>query len=151
MSSIDQDLDVRLLIRWLGAAGARAGLRESRLYTVAALRRMARGFGIGSGKRTTREELIDELVRVAGKRIDKSIDELFEMERDELVRYFDSIQVETEELLDLMRNLDLNPGCKGRRNVVNFAARELSETGRFRRIARNETRSPKQLPQPRFR
>ena len=83
----------------------------------------------------TRQELIDDIVRVASRRIDKSIDELFEMERDEIVRYFDENGVETEELLDLLEELDLRPDRKGRKNVINFAARELAETGRFRRIA----------------
>ena len=76
----------------------------------------------------------------ASKRIDKSIDELFAMGRDELVRYFENLEVETEELLDLLKELNLRPDRKGRKNVVNFVAQELAEMGRFRRIARNETR-----------
>ena len=140
MSIVKKDVDVRLLTRWLGAAGAKAGLRESRQCTIEALAEMARGVGIDVERRATRKELIDELVRVASKRIDKSIEELFTMDRDELIRYFDDREVEIEELLDLLKELDLSPDRKGRRNVVNFVARELSETGRFRRIARNETR-----------
>ena len=140
MSIVKKEVDVRLLTRWLGVAGAKAGLRESRQCTVEALAEMARGVGIEVERRATRRELIDELVRVASKRIDKSIDELFKMDRDELIRYFDDREVEIEELLDLLKELDLSPDRKGRRNVVNFVARELSETGRFRRIARNETR-----------
>ena len=77
------------------------------------------------------------------------MDELFEMERDELVRYFDDVDVETEELLELLRELDVKVRYKGRRRIVDFVARELSETGRFRRIARNETRPPKQPTQSR--
>jgi hypothetical protein len=140
MPDVKQDVDVRLLTRWLGVAGAKAGLRESRQCTVEALAQMARRFGIDVGKRATRKELIDELVRVASKRIDKSIDELFAMQRDELVHYFENLEVETEELLDLLKELNLRPDRKGRKNVVNFVAQELAETGRFRRIARNETR-----------
>ena len=143
MPDVKQPVDVRLLTRWLGADGATAGLRESRQCTVEVLAEMARGFGIDLGKRVTRKELIDELVRVARKRIDKSLDELFEMDRDALISYFDDLEVETEELLDLLKELDLTPSHKGRRNIVDFVARELSETGRFRRIARNQTRHGK--------
>lgn len=135
MSNVKQDLDVRLLTRWLGAAGAKAGLLESRRWTVEALAEMARNLGIEVTKRVTRQELIDDIVRVGSRRIDKSIDELFEMERDDLVHYFDENGVETEEILDLLENLGLRPDRKGRKNVINFAARELAETGRFRRIA----------------
>ena len=149
MSSVGQDMDVRLLVRWLGAAGARAGLRESRHCTIDALMTAAQQFSVSVGKKVTRVKLIDELVRAASRRIDKSMDELFEMERDELVRYFDDVNVETEELLELLRELDVKVRYKGRRRIVDFVARELSETGRFRRIARNETRPPKQPTQSR--
>ena len=140
MSNVRQGVDVRLLARWLGAAGAKAGLLASRQCTVEALAEIAKQSGIDVGKRVTRRELIDELVRVASKRIDKSIDELFEMNHDELVRYFDEREVETAELLDLLKELELSPDRKTRKNVIEFAARELAETGRFRRIAGNQRR-----------
>jgi len=58
------------------------------------------------------------------------------MEQGEIIRYFDiDIGVETEELLDFLKQLDLDPGREGRSNLVRFVARELTETGRFKRIA----------------
>lgn len=135
MSSIKQDIDVRLLVRWLGVPGTKAGLKESRHCTVEVLRRLAQEFEIELGKKATRNELIDKIVRVASKRIDKSLDQLFDMEQEELVSYFEEIGVEPEELLDLLKQLDLDPGREGRRNLVRFVARELCETGRFKRIA----------------
>lgn len=135
MSNMKQDVDVRLLVRWLGASGAKAGLKASRHCTVEVLRRLAREFGIELKKKAGRIELIDEIVRAANKRIDKSLDQLFDMEQEKLVSYFENIGVEHEELLDLLKQLDLDPGREGRRNLVRFVARELCETGRFRRIA----------------
>lgn len=137
MSVLKQEIDVRLITRWLGTAGAKAGLRASRHITVEILSEVAQSIGIDLGRRATKKELIDEIVRVASKRIDKSIDELTEMSRDELICYFDELEVETEELIDLLKDLELSPARGGRKNVVNFVAQELSETGRFRRIARN--------------
>ncbi len=99
------------------------------------LRRLAQGFEIELGKKATRNELIDKIVRVANKRIDKSLDKLFDLEQEELVSYFEDIGVEPEELLDLLKQLNLDPGREGRRNLVRFVARELCETGRFKRIA----------------
>lgn len=139
MSSVKQDIDVRLLVRWLGAPGAKAGLKESRQCTVEMLWGIAQGIGVEVGKKATRNELINEIVRVAGRRIDRSIDQLFQMEQEELVRYFEDIGVEPEELLDLLKQLDLDPGREGRRNLVRFVARELCETGRFKRIASKGT------------
>jgi len=135
MSSLNQDIDVRLLTRWLGVQGTKAGLKESKRITVEILGRLATGVGIEPSKKATRQELIDKIVQVANKRIDKSVDELYQMEQDAIIRYFDDIGVEPEELLDLVKRLDLAPGREGRSNLIRFVARELSETGRFKRIA----------------
>lgn len=135
MSSMRHDIDVRLLVRWLGVPGAKAGLKESRNCSVEVLRRLAKQFEVVTGKKATRNELIEKIVRVASKRIDKSLDELFGMQQEELVSYFEDIGVEPEELLDLLKQLELDPGREGRRNLVRFVARELCETGRFKRIA----------------
>jgi len=40
---------------------------------------LAKELGIELGKKATRQELIDEVMRVASKRIDKSVDELYRM------------------------------------------------------------------------
>lgn len=135
MPNLNPDIDVRLLTRWLGTQGVKAGLKESKYITVETLGRLAKGLGIEHGKKATRQELIDEIVRVASKRIDKSVDELYRMEQDEIIGYFDDIGVESEELLDLLKQLDLDPGRTGRKNLARFVAHELAETGRFKRIA----------------
>ena len=136
MSGIDQNTDARLLVRWLGVEGARAGLLHSKRMTIESLRKMANALKLAMPEKTTRQQLIDELVKVASRRIDKSIDELFSMEQEELLQYFESMDVEPAELLDLLKEMNLTPRRKeGRRSVIEFAARELSETGRFMRIA----------------
>lgn len=79
--------------------------------------------------------MIEEIVKFANKRIDKKLDELFAMSQDDLTRYFTENQVERAEILDLLKELNLAPGHEGNRNLLDFAAREISETGRFMRIA----------------
>jgi len=104
--------------------------------TIESLRKMADALRLDLPEKTTRQQLIDELVKVASRRIDKSIDELFSMEQESLLEYFEQIEVEPAELLDILKELNLTPRRKeGRRSVLEFAARELSETGRFMRIA----------------
>ncbi len=151
MPSIDQNTDVRLLVRWLGVEGARAGLSQSKRITIDALRKMAEALNLNLPEKITRQQLIDELVKVGSRRIDKSIDELFSMEHGALLDYFEHIEVEPAELLDLLKELDLTPRRReGRRSLLEFAARELSETGRFMRIAgksENSKGSPK-IPFP---
>lgn len=136
MSSIDQNTDVRLLVRWLGAEGARAGLLQSKRITIDSLRKMAEALKLDLPEKMSRQQLIDELVKVGSRRIDKSLDELFSMEHEALLDYFERIEVEPAELLDILKELDLTPRRRdGRKSLLEFAARELSETGRFMRIA----------------
>jgi hypothetical protein len=134
-TEITEKIDVRLLVEWLGVQGARAGLEHSRVCTNDNLVHIARELGISASKGTRRKELVTEIVRVAGRRIDKPIEELMRMERDELVAYFEGMRVDTEELVELIKQLNLNPRDHGRRSLIEFAAQELSETGRFLRVS----------------
>ncbi len=132
---LDRDLDVKLLVRWLGADGAKAGLLASRECSLSILQGVAARLGLDVRKDLNRRNLIDEIVRAANRRVDKTIDELCKMNHDQLVEYFENIDVSREELLLLLQSLDLGPRKESRRSLVEFAARELSETGRYVRIA----------------
>jgi hypothetical protein len=132
----EESPDIRLLVRWLGLHGARAGLMESKLWTVDVLKKAASVLGLDIPEKTPRKDLVDAVVRAANKRINKSIEDLYRMEASELAAYLESVGVESEELLDLLKELDLSPRRKeGLQSLIEFTARELSETGRFMRIA----------------
>lgn len=128
--------DARLLVRWLGVEGARVGLMQSKKVTLEILRAAGQALNVSVPEKATRQQWIDEIVKVASRRIDKSINELFEMDQRTLVEYFERMEVEPAEILDILKELDVSPHRKeGRRNLLEFAARQLSETGRFMRIA----------------
>jgi hypothetical protein len=132
---MDTEFDIRGLVRFLGSQGAKAGLVESKLWTVEALKGAAGGLGLKFPDKATRKDMIEEIVRVANKRIDKPLEELYAMDFEQLKTYLDSAGAEAEELLELLKDLNLTPRREGRKNLIEFAARELSETGRFMRIA----------------
>jgi hypothetical protein len=96
---------------------------------------MAESLDIKLPEKTNRHQWIDEIVRVASRRIDKPIHELFEMDQQALLEYFERVDVEPDELLDVLKELDVSPRRESRRSLLEFAAKELSETGRFMRIA----------------
>ena len=128
-----QPFDPRQLVRWLGTDGARAGLMQSKRLTIDILRQTAESLDIKLPERTTRQRWIDEIIKVASKRIDKPIHELFRMDEQSLLGYFEDIEVGRAEILDVLK--DASPRREGRRSLLEYAARELSETGRFMRIA----------------
>lgn len=127
--------NIRLLVRWLGAQGAKAGILDSKLWPIDALKAQAAELGLKVTDKITRKELIDELIRVANKRINKSLDELYSMDEAQIKDYFTCIGVESEELLELLKIVNLSPRREGTGSLIAYAARELAETGRFMRIA----------------
>ena len=96
---------------------------------------MSTGLGVKFPDKAIRKDMIEELDRVANKRIQKPLEELYAMDFEQLRSYLDSAGAEPEELLELLKDLNLTPRREGRKNLIEFAARELSETGRFMRIA----------------
>ncbi|MBC7785131.1 MAG: hypothetical protein H7144_14950 [Burkholderiales bacterium] len=136
MSSIEQNnVDVRQLVRFLGIEGARAGLTQSKRLTVDMLRKLAEPLKLNLPEKATRQVLIDEMVKIASRRIDKPIHELFAMGENSLLEYFEQVEAEPAEILDILKELNVSPRREGRKTLFEFAARELSETGRFIRIA----------------
>jgi len=139
-TSATSAIDVRMLVRWLGSHGAKAGLLQSKECTTEVLHQIAKNLGVEVEKNPNRQRLVDEIVRVASRRIDKSLDELYTMSQAELTEYFNRVDARAEELLELLQKLDLSPRKESRRNLIDFASRELSETGRFMRIATSGTK-----------
>ena len=129
------EIDARLLVQWLGCEGATAALVSSKRCTVKVLRNMAEGLHCSLTKEMTRQQLIESILEVAGKRIDKPLDVLFQMSEKELVKYFTQIEVEAKELLELLKELEIQPHRDGLRGLIDFAAQQISETGRYIRIA----------------
>jgi hypothetical protein len=129
------EIDVRLLVRWLGSEGAKAALTASRRCSVKVLRSIAEGLGCVLTKEMSRQQLITEIIEVASKRIDKPLEALYQMSREELIAYFTEKEVESKELLDLLKELDVQPHREGLRGLIEFTAQQISETGRFMRIA----------------
>src|SRR4051812_11965537 len=132
----EESPNIRLLVRWLGVSGARAGLMESKVWTLEVLKKTAADLGLHVPDKMPRKEMIDAVIRAANKRINKTLDDLYRMNAEELPAYLESVGVESDELLDLLRELDLSPRRKeGLKSLIEFTARELSETGRFMQIA----------------
>jgi hypothetical protein len=142
------EIDVRLLVRWLGSDGAKAALIASRRCPVKVLRGMAEGLGCVLTKEMSRQQLIAEIIEVASKRIDKPLEVLYQMSREELIAYFTEREVESKELMELLKELDVQPHREGLRGLTEFAAQQISETGRFMRIAGSSSAVQSAKPNP---
>jgi hypothetical protein len=60
------------------------------------------------------------------------------MDPESLRMYFSKLKFSREELLDLLATLDIRPGSVARKNLAEFAAREISDIGMYKRIAKGK-------------
>ena len=129
-----KDIDVEKLIEWLGPDGAIAGLEGSGI-SVADLNELATRYGLSVEKGWRRREIIVDLINGRSIRIDKEKDELIAMTQEELRAYFCKREVSRTELFRLLGEFGFHPKAEAKKNLVEFAAREISDLGMFRRVA----------------
>lgn len=128
--------EIRTLIDWLGEEGARAGLDRSHL-TVKDLRDIATALDVSIPQKTPRKDIAAAIIAKVNQRIDKSKDELLTMSSASLLEYFESVRPSKIELLALLLDLDFHPGSEAQKSLYKYAARQISETGMFERVASN--------------
>ena len=129
-----REINVRTLVEWLGRDGAIAGLENSDI-TVSEFRNLASRYGLNVEKKMRRSDIIVDLVNGDAVRIDKSVKELLAMNHDDLKCYFVNRKVSRTELVKLLLEFDVRPTYEDRGNLVEFAAREISDFGMYQRVA----------------
>ncbi|GCD60677.1 hypothetical protein [Acetobacter pasteurianus] len=125
---------IRQLIGMLGETGARIGLENS-FYTAKDLRNIANSMGLNLPAKATKKIIISEIILKVSQRIDKPIEELLRMSSSELLSYFEKVKPKKEELLKILSELDFHPGSEYQKSLYKYAARQISETGMFQRVA----------------
>jgi hypothetical protein len=122
------------LVMWLGKEGAEAGLEKSDL-TIAEIVDLEPSLSTARLAKVKRSEVISMAVSAARGRLIKSADELMEMDADSLRDYFINIKASHSEILNLLQKMDIRPGSAAKKNLADFAAREISDIGMYRRVA----------------
>ena len=133
-----REISIEKLIDWLGRDGAIAGLEGSDI-TVSELSEIAAHHSLVVERKARRSDIIVELVNRDVDRIDKTTEELLAMKYDSLKEYLRDKKVSKAELLNLLSQLDICPGRgvnTNLTNLVDFAAREISDLGMYQRVAR---------------
>lgn len=132
-------LDIKKLIDWLGPKGATAGLENGEV-TQSELRELAMGYNISTTSKAKRTDIIRQIIDVLDKRIEKTVPEMLGMNYDELIAFFEDVRPSKRELLVLLSELEFNPGSEAKKSLYKYAARQISETGMFQRVAKTPNR-----------
>lgn len=136
---MENNIDIQLLVEWLGSDGARAGMRASKRLTLNELNRIAERIGVKPKAKLKRNDLINLLILQFDKRIEKSFDEMKNMTSADLSEYLDRTGCSKEEIIDLLNQYDI-PFKKSetRSALIRHAADQISTLGIFQRIAKSK-------------
>lgn len=135
-----KNIDVSTLTEWLGPEGAVAGLDRSDL-TNSELMMLARTNEVQVDSKMPRRQITIELVMGRLDRIDRPVEQLLEMSKDELLGYFSDRLVSGHELRKLLEGLGIAPKGKMRSKLADFAANEISDLGMYQRVAKGHHRA----------
>lgn len=128
------------LIKWLGPEAARAALECSDL-TVAEIVSLDAEYASTASQKTKRADAIRAVISARRRHVFKSEDELMKMDAASLAAYFHEVKASRDELLEMLSRLDIRPGAVAKKNLMEFAAREISEIGMYRRVAGGRDKS----------
>lgn len=131
-------LDISTLLLWLGPSGAKQGLLHSDLDAVSLLSILGAG-QVSLSSKPSREEIAHEIIFSNVKKIDLTSENLLRMTKDELVDFFKSRHPSRREIVDLLTSLGLRIGSEAKRNLIVFAAGEISDMGVYERVSRKGT------------
>jgi hypothetical protein len=123
-------------LEWLGPQGTEAGLERSNI-AASELRKLLEAQGRSIPAKISRKEIIKELLYADTKRLDKTLDEMLAMNKDDLLAYFKSKRPSQRELLAVLEELDFHPDSEAKKSLYKYAARQIGETGVFQRVAKS--------------
>jgi len=128
-------IDIQELISYLGVDGAKAGLDKSEMTNSELIDSFSELLPKNSGK-LKRIEIIEEIISATRRKNQKSVDELMEMTKEDLLLYFTSQKYSRKEIMNLLDLCEIRPGSAARKNLTEFAVSEISEIGMYRRVAK---------------
>lgn len=132
------NIDIDKLLEWLGPAGAKAGLRASKL-TQKELLELAKSKSLSLPSKATREDIASELAFANARRIDKEPEQLLLMDAVTLFEYLRERAPSRRELTEILNRFGIEPSSEARKNLLKFAAREISDIGMYQRVAQRKS------------
>ena len=132
---VNKSLDIKRLIERYGRDETICRLEDSSI-TIADLRDIATRNGLSIEKKQNRSDLISDIINHDVSRIDKSPNQLMDMEYGDLKKYFEERNVSRTELVKIIQEIGifLDPGSSA--HLADYAAREISSFGMYARIAK---------------
>lgn len=132
--------DIKALVDIVGRQGAIAALEVGTKHKLQQLSDFAKRNGIDIGQKATKKIVSSAIVRYVDRRIQKSLDELKKMSKEDLITYFNEVDCEQEDLLELLSTIDLKAQVKSKSALIEFAAIQIQSLGIFERLSNGGTK-----------
>ncbi|MCP4698779.1 MAG: hypothetical protein GY862_18295 [Gammaproteobacteria bacterium] len=132
--------DIKTLVSIAGRQGAIAALESGTKHKLQQLSEFAKKNNIDAGQKATKKTLSSAIVRHVDKRIQKSLDELKGMSKEELISYFKEVDSDQADLLDLLSTIDLKAQVKTKSALMEFAAIQIQSLGVFERLSNGKSK-----------
>lgn len=138
--------EIKTLVKIVGREGAIAALEQGTKYKLQDLLAFAKKNNINPGKNPTKKSIASTIVRHIDRRIQKSLDELKKMSKEELVVYFNEIECDQKEILELLESIDLKSKVKSKNALIEFAAIQIQSLGVFERLSFGNSKTGHEQP-----
>ena len=132
--------DIKQIVDLVGREGAIFALEKSKKINIKALFDLAKSIGLNPKTKDSKKNISTQLVQEVDKRITKSLDELKEMSKDDLILYFEKLECHQDELIELLKNIDLKAQVKTNKALIEFAAAQISSLGIFERLSNHDVK-----------
>lgn len=129
-------IDIKVLIDWLGVEGAKEGIKKSKRLTVLELKKVADFYNVDYSSRINRNDLISRLILKFDKRITMDIVNMAEMRAADLSEYLSNTGCSKEEIMELLDKNEI-PYKKSdsKASLIRHAADQITSFGIFKRIS----------------
>ncbi len=127
--------NIRKLVDIVGRGGALCALDESNKIGMKDLIELAHSLGISPKSKDSKKSVALQIIQNVDKRINKTLDELKTLSKEELIKYLESVQCHQDEIIELLGSIDLKVRVKSREALIEFAAIQISSLGVFERLS----------------
>ncbi len=135
--------DIKQIVDLVGREGAIFALEKSKKINTKTLIDLARSIGLSPKTKDSKKNVSTQIVQNVDKRIHKPLDELKGMSKDDLILYFEKVECHQDELIELLKNIDLKARVKTNKGLIEFAAIQISSLGIFERLSNHEGKKPR--------
>lgn len=130
--------DIKAIIGLVGREGTVSALEKSNKVNARDLLDLAHSLGLKPKSRDSKKTVASQLVQKVDMRITKPLDELKTMSKEKIEQYFEEVECHQDELIDLLKNIDLSAQAKSRRAMIEFAAIQINSLGIFERLSNHD-------------